>query len=377
MLHYLICFSASLFLLWFGQKIRPGQCEPFRWLVYGIALLIPATLAGVRDWSIGTDTLGYGYSIFKEAGEVPHIDGFSAIYDNWIAKGYLLLNIAVSQITHNFNVFLFFIMLIEIIFVFLAIYQWRDKFPIWLGMLVFYAFFFNLSLNAIRQCLALSIAFFGIKYIFQRKFLFFAFWVWLGYLFHASALLVLAYYPLFWYANKFTSLKAISLFSIALLSLVIFSNHILIPLLDLISNTVPSAEAAIKYLAFLEKDVGGYKNFIYYAFLVFLFLYKRNMILVRFPYIGNFLMLVAISTAIAQLFIFVGGEFAIRFTIVSNWWLCFLIPVVFCSYNKIFPKVIVNAMIVLYCFFQWYYIFIHIGSHDTSDYSSSILGSIF
>jgi hypothetical protein len=377
MIYYLVCFSSSLLLLWFGQKIRHGQCEPFRWLVYGIALLIPAILAGVRDWSVGGDVLNYAYPVFKEACVIPHIGGFSTMYEGWIGTGYLWLNFALSQATSNFNVILFFIILIEIIFVFFAIYQWRDKFPIWLGMLVFYAFFFNLSLNVIRQCLALSIAFFGIKYIFERKFLFFAFWVLLGYLFHNSAIIVLAYYPLFWYANKYTSKKSILLLSVIFLSLIIFSNQIFIPLLYSLSGIVPRADAIANYIAYIDKDSSGYKNFIYFALLAFLFLYKRKIILKNFLNIGHFLEIVIIITAIAQLMTFVAGEWAARFIIVPNWLLCFSIPVVFYSYIKTFPRAIINLAVIFYCFFYWYYIFIYLGFNETRDYSSSILSSIF
>jgi hypothetical protein len=376
MSYYLVCFGFSLFLLWFGQKIKHGQCEPFRWFVYGIALLIPSALAGVRDLSLGTDVLHYGYPVFREAQIIPNIESFSKIYDGWIGIGYLWLNVIISKITDDFNVYLFFLMLIEITFVFFTIYQWRNKFPIWLGMLVFYTFFFNLSFNAIRQCLALSIAFFGIKYIFERKFLFFIFWILLGYLFHSSVLIVLVYYPLFWYANKWTSRKSTLLFSIVSLSLMIFSNQILIPLLDSLSAIVPEARAAIYYLDYVEKG-HGYKNFIYFALLVALFLYKRKIILEKFPDIWHFLEITVIITTIAQLIILFGGEYGIRFVTISNWWLCFLIPIIFYSYNKTFPKIFVNAMIIFYCFFQWYYTFIYIGAHDTRNFSSSVLSSIF
>jgi hypothetical protein len=376
MIYYLICFSSSLFLLWFGQKIRYGQCELFRWFVYGIALLIPAILAGVRDWSIGTDTEGYAYSVFKEACTGSHIGSFSKVFDGWIGVGYLWLNITMSKISDNFNVVLFSIIFIEIIFVFLTIYQWRDIFPIWLGMLVFYTFFFNMSFNLIRQCLALSIAFFGIRYIFERKFLFFVFWILLGSLFHNSVLLLLVYYPLFWYANKWTSKKSTLLFSLILTSLIIFSNQIFIPLLDSISDIVPKARVASVYLDYKEKE-GGYKTFIYYVFLVILFLYKRKTISEHFPDIWHFLEITVIIAAIAQLLVLVSGEYGFRYLVISNWWLCFLIPIIFHSYNKTIPRIFVNVMIIFYCFFQWYYTIIYKGANETQNYSSSILSSIF
>jgi hypothetical protein len=378
MIYYLICFASSLFLLWFGQKLKHGQCELLRWVIYGIALLIPATLAGVRDWSVGADIMHYAYPIFKEAGIVPNIGAFNAGYDNWIGIGYLWLNILMSRITDNFNMVLFIIMFIEIVFVFLTIYQWRNKFPIWLGMLVFYTFFFNLALSATRQSLALSIAFCGIKFLFERKFLFFAFWVYLGSLFHSSIIIILAYYPLFLYANKYASKKSTLLLSLILLLLIIFSNEILAYFLTLMSDIIPRADIIVKhYLDSTNGENSGYKTFVYFAFLPILFLYKRRTILEQFRDIGHFLEITIMLVAAAQLLVFIIGEPSYRFVTISNWWLHFLIPITFYSYNKTLPKIVVNVMVLSYCFFYFYYFYFRVNPFATGHYSSSILSNIF
>jgi hypothetical protein len=363
-------------LLWFGQNIRNGQSELFRWLVYGIALLIPITLAGVRDWSVGTDVLYYGYGVFKDATTAPYINGMDSMWDDWIDIGYLWLNFAVSRITDNLNIVLFLIIFIEIIFVFLCLYQWKDEIPIWLGMFVFYMFFFNLSLNAMRQFLAISIAFYGVKHIFNRNFLYFAFWVMLGFLFHKSIIIVLAFYPLFLYANKFTSNKSKILFSIVFLSSIIFSNQIIIPFLQTISEILPFAQKAAWYLTYVEKDKIPYKNFIYFSFLVILFLYNRKSIFAQFPNIGHFLEIVVISIAITQLLSFAAGIWAMRLIWYANWWICFLIPIIFCSYNKTYSSRITNTALIIFCLFYWYINYIRLDYGETGNYST-VLDSLF
>lgn len=376
MIYYLTCFSLSSFLLWFGQKLRSGQCELFRWFVYGIALLIPITLAGVRDWSIGTDVLGYGYGVFKDATTAPYINGMAAMWDGWIGIGYLWLNFAVSRITDNLNVVLFLIMFIQIVFVFFTMYQWKNNIPIWLGMFVFYMFFFNLSLNAMRQCLALSIAFFGIKYIFERKIFHFAIWILLGFLFHQSVIIMLAFYPLFWYANQFPSKKSKILFTVIFLLSIVFSNQIIIPFLQAISDIVPFAERAAAYLTYAEREKIPYKNFIYFSFLAILFLYNRKVILAQFPNIAHFLEIMVISIAMVQLLPFVAGVWAMRFIWIVNWWICLLIPIIFYSYNKTFGIRRVSLGVISFCLFYWYINFIHIGYGETGNYSS-VLGNLF
>jgi hypothetical protein len=372
MLPYLICFSASSFLLWFGQNIRHGQSELFRWFIYGIALLIPVVLAGVRDLSVGTDVLFYSYPAFKEACTVPSVEGFSALYDDWLGAGFLWLNFAISHITHNYHIFLFLLMLLQILFVFFGIYKWRDKFPIWLGMFAFYTFFFNQSLNQMRQTLALSIVFFGIKYIFERKFFYFAFWVFAGFLFHKSVLFALFFYPLFWYVNAFTSKKSKILFFAVLLSSMIFLNAV-VPLL---LNFIPYASSAERLWNYINdtQDNFPYKNLVFYSFLAILFLYKRKIILSNFTIeTGRFLEILVVFIAVVQLLYYFSG-IVNRILYNVTWWECFLIPIMFCSY-----KTIGRICIIAVCLFYWYsyYWLSFLDYTGTRDYSSAILSNIF
>ena len=373
MLPYLICFSLSCFLFWLGQNLKHGHSELFRWFIYGVALLIPITLAGVRDLSVGTDVLIYSYPAFKEACTVPNTGAFSASYDSWLGAGFLNLNFAISRITNNYHVFLFLFMTLQISFVFFGIYKWRDKFPIWLGMFAYYTFFFNQSLNQMRQILALSIAFFGIKYIFKRKILYFAIWVLLGSLFHKSVLLMLLFYPMFWYVNAFPSKKSKVLFFIIVLFLIIFLNQIA----QFVANIVlPPAVAGRlwNYMSNIDEGNFPYKNLVFYSFLAILFLYKRKTILSRFSIeIGHFLEVFVVFIAVAQLLYYSSG-IVNRILYNVTWWECFLVPIMFCSY-----KIIGRIGIIAICLFYWYsyYWLSFLDYSGTREYSSSILDSIF
>jgi len=373
MFPYLICFSSSCFLFWLGQNIKQGQNEWFRRFIYGIALLIPAVFAGVRDLSVGTDVLFYGYPTFKEACTIPNAESFSAMYDDWLGTGFLLLNFAISHITDNYHVFLFLFASLQISFVFFGIYKWRDKFPIWLGMFAFYTFFFNQTLNQMRQTLALAIAFLGIKYIFERKLLYFVFWIFLGSLFHKSVLFALVFYPLFWYVNTFTSKKSKVLFFAVLLSLMIFLNSIVQFILNFAPN-VSFAERLWNYINDVDRDNFPYKNLLFYSFLAILFLYKRKAILSRFPTdIGRFLEVFVVFIAAMQLLYYFSGVVN-RILYNVTWWECFLIPIVFCSY-----KTLGRIGIIAICLFYWYsyYWLSFLDYTGTREYSSSILSNIF
>jgi len=358
-------------MFWFGQNIKRGQSELARWFIYGIALLIPIVFAGVRDLSVGTDVLFYSYPAFQEACTVPNAESFSAIYDDWLGASFLRLNFAISHLTHNYNIFLSLLMLLQISFVFFGIYKWRDKFPIWLGMFSFYTFFFNQSLNQMRQTLALSIAFVGIKYIFERKLLYFSFWIFLGSLFHKSVLFALIFYPLFWYVNTFTSKKSKVLFFVILLLSMVFLNSIV----QFLLNFTPDASFAGRlwnYINDFEKDHIPYKNLIFYSFLAILFLYKREKILSHFSIeIGRFLEILVMFIATMQLLFYFSGVVE-RILYNVTWWECFLIPIMFCSY-KIYGRI----GIIVICLFYWYSYYFLLDYSGTREYSSSILSNIF
>ena len=363
MIYYLTCFSFSSFLLWFGQKVKYEQS----WFVYGIALLIPAVLAGIRDVSVGTDVLVYAYPIFENARAAQYMSDLSNAWDR-IEIGYLWLNFALSRITYSHNVLLFSLMFIQVLFVFLTLRQWKNKIPIWLGMFVFYALFFNASLNLMRQCLALSIAFFGMKYIFKKKFFLFVFWILLGSLFHRSALIIALYYPLFWYANQFSSKKSTILFATIFLSLIVFSEQIATFFIGPISSIIPYAERILYFTQYIEKEGFPYNTIMFYSVLTILFLCRQKIILSDFPNIGHFLKIVIIIAAIIPLFVVVGGKHAYRFFPFVHWWLCFFIPIIFYSFNKIFSRPIINGMAISYCLFYWYVTYIYFDRSETAEY---------
>jgi hypothetical protein len=375
---YLMCFFISSFLFWFGQKIKQGQSEFFRWFIYAIALLIPTMLAGVRDISVGTDIILYGYPIFQDARISPSADAMPSIWDGWISKSFFMLNFYASQISDDYNVFLFLLMLIEISFVFFALYSWRDKIPLWISMFSFYIFFFNEFLCFLRQGLGMSIAFFGINYMFKRKFLKFLFWILIGMLFHNSVLLILAFYPLYWYSVKFNSSKAAMLLLASITAIILASSIIASLIFPSLADIISFANRTNQYLADGETGRIPYKIFLYFLFFALLFAYKKEAIFQKFPDTGNFFMIMAFLTAISQLIMFVGGEYASRFTLFAIWWMLYLVPVVFCSYGStLVGRMAFSAAAVCYLLFYWYSTFIYFIHGGTQNYESAILRSIF
>lgn len=364
MIYYLTCFVFSSFLFWFGQKVEKGkQVKEIAWVIYIIALLCPAILAGIRDVSVGTDMLVYGVDVFKSA---YYAKNFGELLNEWsrIEPGYLWLNYAVAGITRTHNLFFFLIMFIKVFFVFLAIRRWKHKVPLWLGMLIFYLLFYNDSLNALRSYLALSIGFFGLQYVFEGKLFRFILFVFLGSLFHFSAWILIFYYLLWWWANKFSSLKSVTLFCGLLLLGVLFLQYIFADYLSLLGGKM---ERGSWYISASSEDKEfPYNTLVFYGLPVVLSILNRKRVLASFS-LGNLLYYVMAVLVVLPVFEFYGGEYAIRLFVFITFWLILFIPIIFYSYKKI-PKSIINIAIISYCFFYWYMIYMVGGSGETQNY---------
>ncbi len=367
MCYYLICFAVSAFLFWLGQNIKLERCEKIiRWSAYGAALLIPAVLAGIRADSVGKDMLFYAVPMFEYAQTATSFgDLLNHDYFGRMEPGYLWLNYAIAQSTNSRILFFGLMMFTQLLFVFLTLNQWKDKFPLWVGMLVFYLLFFNLSLNLMRQMLALSIAFFGMKYVFKREFSYFSFWVLLGFLFHYSALLLLLYYPLFWYTNKFTSPKSVILF----IGISIAGIMLLLPLLaDFLSSLGGIFSKISFYITRTgEEDGFPFNSLMFYALPTVLFFINRETILSAFPKISYFFQYIMALLIILPFVFFYGGTWAYRFSFLVVWWFPVIIPVIFYSFDK-FPKILLNIAVLSYCFFYWYFTAIYQNTDATAHY---------
>lgn len=170
---YLVTFLISTILLYLyeNKKIK-GK------FIVVIALLLPCLLAGARDLSVGTDTDWYPKLLFDAANSS---DGFknyfnTIVYQNtgWgllykvssFEIGFSFLTYIIAKITNNFQILLFVIQLIIILPIYFGVKKYKyinENKLIWLSMLTYYLFNYNWGINAIRQCMAISIIFWGIS----------------------------------------------------------------------------------------------------------------------------------------------------------------------------------------------------------------------
>lgn len=225
---YICCFFLSVLFIKIGsikenqnKKISAGLC-------FAAGLLVTAILAGLRDYSIGTDVRGYGNVWFQRA--VSSKDAYG--YLKWgtssqVGIVYMLLNYTVSRFTDNAHWFYFVLALLINYLVFRGIYSCKDEIDISLAMLVFYFLFYNNTLNLLRQSLAIAIIISGFKFVKRKQFIKYFICVTVAFLTHSTAFVGIAVYFLYHsYKMKYSKLIRLGI-SAGLLGVALFYQSIL------------------------------------------------------------------------------------------------------------------------------------------------------
>ena len=161
---YVLMFACSLFFLWLSGKVEKHN-RYFKTAFIIIALVIPCLMAALRGLSVGTDTGGYVHNLFDKVGDVDSYGDMvslsSELY-NSTDRLYLLITYVIGKCGLPFQVLLFIYQALIILPVYFAIkLNAKDTKRIVFGMLIFYLMFFNLSLNMLRQSIAIAFSILG------------------------------------------------------------------------------------------------------------------------------------------------------------------------------------------------------------------------
>ena len=204
---YLVTFGTALMLIYFSEKTERKNIKR---ILVAMALLLPSCLAGARDFTIGRDVLLYGKGWFERACEYDSLIMFLKKANEYsVGIGYAAINYCVSRVTHNFHVFLFAYQLIQLCIVYCTIKPLKKEISITFAFFVYFFSYYNLSLNILRQIMAVMIVFFGYRYILKHKPFKFILTIAIAYTFHSTAIIGLALYPINWALND-KSLRTIS-----------------------------------------------------------------------------------------------------------------------------------------------------------------------
>jgi len=111
-----------------------------------LTLFIPSFFAGVR-YGIGTDYFAYE-RIFNN---------LKCGYEVRTEFGYNLINYLIAKLGGNIQHVFFVVSLLTILFMYLSLYEYKDKISVGLGIFVFMLLYYQSSYNVVRQFLAVSV----------------------------------------------------------------------------------------------------------------------------------------------------------------------------------------------------------------------------
>ena len=169
---YLVCFAVSAVLAHLAGKTENKKLFYF-FSVLSVSVVV--LLAGLRDFSIGVDTVSYMEKKLYWDGAIK-----SATFRDYILfyidSGYgepifaTLVGI-VAQFTGNYSIFLTIVHAIIVICVYIGAIRLKKWVNPEIVLLIFYFFFFNHSLNGIRQYMAMAIIFAFFADLLEKKYL--------------------------------------------------------------------------------------------------------------------------------------------------------------------------------------------------------------
>lgn len=246
---YIAMFSVTTALFAFADRIKQKAVAEWG------AIFLLCLLAGLRGYGVGTDTTVYFHEVIDTA---IHSGGFREyMAHEWVLFGWS--HHMVSQYEPGFTLFVYFVsrvfrsvivtqfavQLLIIVPVYLALKR-REEIPLWFGMLVYCLVFFNMSLNLVRQSIAVSFTLLASQ-LWMEKRKKAGIWVLvLACCFHKSALLtliVIAIYEYFYADSKIEAciggrelcpqtVRAVILMCIALVALLMIT-----PMVAFLRNT--------------------------------------------------------------------------------------------------------------------------------------------
>lgn len=161
-----------------------------------IICAIISVFAGYRDLTIGTDVMIYANTIIEFLNK-----GWNIEYMG-IEPAYVQIAKMVVGIGGNTNTLLLFTAIIIDFFILLAGFQRKNEIDLSLFTLTFLNIFFGISLNLMRQSIAISIFIFAYHFIEEKKPIKYFLLIFIAYLFHRSAIILFFIYPLYWLIMK-------------------------------------------------------------------------------------------------------------------------------------------------------------------------------
>lgn len=196
---YLIAFMSTIGMTFIAENLfantnkKKSASYILAMAFSGVALLIPCTLAAMRDISVGKDVMGYVYPNYIVAIK-------SSSFGEFLLLEYPKTEILFSVLLYwggklkNIGYIFFSIELLILLPLYYVLYKRRKEASMTLGMMIFLFLFYNFGLSGMRQSIAMSFILLAYYYFSINERFRAIFWCIVAILFHTVALLVIPIY---------------------------------------------------------------------------------------------------------------------------------------------------------------------------------------
>lgn len=364
---YLIVFTISCSLLILVEKKKLKKSTSV--VLKGIALLLPILLAGMRDITVGTDVQVYVIPAYYAARASESVFQYMAVTK--IEPGFALLVYGITQIFDSIFVILLAIHVIVVILTYLSICNYQNKISSALGMLVFYLLYFNMSLNIMRQWMAMAILLYASKHMFSHKFIRYLILVGIASCFHETGLVGMLQCAIFAYLDKRSRLvfrwgnvrvkgsKLKIYVVISVMTVCFFS------LFGLISKVLAGLGFE-KYLQYLRGGIVFSLNqlLLRIPLLVLLFANRKEFLKNR----GSRFLICAIVLDLLLSQLAAGGNQSWRIALYFGMYSIFTYPLVCYSGKTNLARTIIVGITIVFLVAYWFYSYVIMGMHSTIPY---------
>lgn len=386
MLIYIGTFIFATIFMYFGSKCKK---KIGRYFLISLAICIPCLLAGLRDVNIGTDTSGYVIKIFSAAIQSSGLKDFynTLIYHEWkyvtissFEYGYTTLVYLEAKLFNNFFASLFINQIVIILPIVLGLLKYEKRYGIkaYIGYMFFLFMFFNVSLNAVRQFMSISILFYGISTLIvdKSKKKYFLCLI-QSVLFHTSGVLGIIPF-LFFTIQKTHKLSficgnvKISIETIQKLLLIVFCAVFLF----YGSNILSSINLSIisSYINYLPRNVNLSINQIILQIPYLTLMYKERRNISKFrnssaenrKFLAFNMLIFIIQFGFSQLSTVTVNSW--RINLIFSLFLIVTIPLVISLEKHVKTRKIILMISITYVAIYWFYMFVHLCKHNTVPY---------
>lgn len=190
------------------------------------SVLAVTVLAGMRGYTVGTDVLTYGNSLFYYAKQYKPLPVYFERFSH-IEPLYLVLVYVSSMLSEEPHILYYLTGLIIYGFLMAAFLKKSDTFPLALTWFAFLCLLYGDTYNAMRQCIAIAIGLWAFDYATKGKYVEFGAGILLAFLFHNTSVIFVLIYLVYNILQKNNSIAMKSIIIMSVICSILFFNQIL------------------------------------------------------------------------------------------------------------------------------------------------------